>query len=95
MNSVSPVFTEFEVEAERVVALEQKPYYPIIVLQATWIDKDGNVESVSSLTRFRFSDTERELIAKGADLILSQPHHGQMMPIGIQLAMPDQYPVSE
>lgn len=93
MNSVSPVWTEEEVAAEQVVALGQERYYPIIVLRATFTDKDGEVESVASVTRFRFSDAERAAIAAGADILISQPHHGKMMPIGLQLAMPDQYPM--
>ena len=93
MNSVSPVMTEAEIPAEQVIALGQEEYYPIIVCRVTFQDKDGEPKSVASLTRFRFSDKEREAIAKGADLILSQPHHQSMMPIGLQLAMPDQYPL--
>lgn len=93
MNSVSPVLTEHEVEAELVIALEQKEYYPIITLRVTFNDKDDDPQSIATLTRFRFTDKEREAIANGADLILSQPHHGQMMPIGLQLAMKDQYPM--
>jgi hypothetical protein len=48
--------------------------------------------SLGSLTRFRFTDEERTHIAAGADLVLSQPHHGPMMPISLQLAMPGEYP---
>jgi hypothetical protein len=87
MDSVSPVMTEQEVDAEQIIALGQKQYYPIIVCRVSY--PSGQVATV---TRFRFSDKERELIAKGADLLLSQPHHGSLMPIGLQLAMPDQYP---
>jgi hypothetical protein len=35
------------------------------------------------------------LIAAGADLVLGQPHHGPMMPVSLQLAMPGEYPVEE
>ena len=90
MNSISPVITEREVEAEQVIALGQEEYYSIIVARIIYPDK-----SVASLTRFRFSDGEREAIAKGADLILSQPHHHSMMPVGLQLAMPGEYPLEE
>jgi hypothetical protein len=38
---------------------------------------------------------ERALIAAGADLVLGQPHHGPMMPVSLQLAMPGEYPVEE
>jgi len=93
MQSVSPVLTEKEVETEQVIALDQKRYYPIIVCRYVYHDKDGNPDGAASLTRYRFTDEDRALIAKGADLILSQPHHAQMMPVGLQLAMPDEYPV--
>ena len=93
MNSVSPVMTEAEIPAEQVIALEQEEYTPIIVCRVTFQDKDGEPKSVASLTRFRFSDKEREAIGKGADLILSQPHHRSLVPIGLQLAMPDEYPL--
>ena len=95
MNSISPVLTEHEVEAERVIALDQPEYYPIISLRVTFNDKDGNPNGVATLTRFRFSDKDRDAIAAGADLILSQPHHGPLMPIGLQLAIPNQYPLEE
>jgi hypothetical protein len=71
MNSISPVLTELEVSAERVVALDQPEYYPIIVARIIFSD-----QSIGSLVRFRFTDTERVQIAAGADLILGQPHHG-------------------
>jgi hypothetical protein len=95
MDSVSPVLTEAEVQAERVIALDQPEYYPIISLHVTFADKDGNEGDKATMTRFRFSDKERTAIASGADLILSQPHHGPMMPIGLQLAMPNEYPFPE
>jgi hypothetical protein len=87
------VLTEYEVEAEQVIALDQPQYYPIISLRVTFNDKDGDEKSVATMTRFRFSDKDRDAIAAGADLILSQPHHGPLMPIGLQLAMPDRYPL--
>lgn len=90
MNSVSPVFTDQEVAAERVIALDQPEYYPIISLKVEYPDR-----SVATLTRFRFTDKEREAIAIGADLLISQPHHGPLMPIGLQLAMKDSYPMLE
>ena len=86
MDSVSPVLTEAEVPSEQVVALGQDEYYPIVVARVVF--GDGQV---ASLTRFRFTAAERELIAAGADLILGQPHHGAMMPISLGLAMPGEY----
>jgi hypothetical protein len=98
MNSISPVLTEREVEAEQVIALGQEEYYPVIVARI-WCEspdhRDCDSPNPVSFTRFRFSDSERESIAKGADLILSQPHHHSMMPVGLQLAMPGEYPLEE
>lgn len=93
VNSISPVLTEAEVLAEQVIALEQKQYYPVIACRIIYQDKDGEPNGLATFTRFRFSEKERELIANGADLILSQPHHGPLMPIGLQIAMPDSYPL--
>jgi hypothetical protein len=87
MDSISPVLTEAEVPSEQVVALGQSEYYPIIVARIIFSDR-----SVGSLVRFRFTDAERALIVAGADLILGQPHHGPMMPMSTQLAMPGEYP---
>jgi hypothetical protein len=87
MQSVSPVLTEAEIEAEQVVALEQEQYYPIIVARILFQD-----QSPCSMVRFRFTDEERKFIADGADLIIGQPHHGSMMPMSTQLAMPGEYP---
>jgi hypothetical protein len=91
MDSVSPVLTDLEIPSEQVVALGQTAlYYPIIVARIRFSD-----DSPCSLTRFRFSDKERDLLAAGADLILGQPHHGMMMPVSLQLAMPGEYPLPE
>jgi len=87
MNSVSPVLTEREIESEQVIALEQPEYFPIIVARIVY--QDG---SKATLTRFRLSEREREQIALGHDLILSQPHHGPLMPISLQLAAANNYP---
>ena len=95
MNSVSPVMTEVEVEAERVIALDQPEYYPVISLRINYGGPNGDQVSPATLTRYRFTDKEREAIAAGADLLLSQPHHGPLMPIGLQLAMPGEYPLPE
>lgn len=87
MESVSPVLTAAEVPAEQVIALDQPQYIPIIVARIVY--EDG---SPASVTRFRFSEKDREAIAAGADLLISQPHHGPLMPIGLQLAKKDAYP---
>jgi hypothetical protein len=90
MNNVSPVLTERELPIEQVIALGQDEYYPVIGARVVFPDK-----SVGTYTRFRFTDRERAAIAQGADLILCQPHHGPLMPIALQLAFPDEYPLAE
>ena len=87
MNSISPVFTENEVENERVIALDQPEYEPIIILP---IKYDDGVEGM--VVRFTFSDAERELIARGADLIIAEPCFRTFMPLAISIAMPNERP---
>ena len=91
MDSISPVLTATEVTCEEVIALDQPEYFPVIVLRTCYIKDDLSVD-FSSYVRFRFSEAERAFIARGADLLVSQPHHGPLMPIALQLAMPGEYP---
>jgi hypothetical protein len=98
MDSISPVLTELEVPVEQVVALGQEQYYPIVVARVWHVstsEEGKQAGTSSSYTRFRFTAAERELIAAGADLVLGQPHHGGMMPVSLQLAMPGEYPVQD
>jgi hypothetical protein len=88
MNSVSPVMTEREIGSEQIIALEQEEYYPIIA--ARIIFADG---TKSTCFRFKLTDFERKAITEGADLIISQPHHGSVMPMGLQIAFPNEYPL--
>lgn len=87
MQSVSPVLTEQEVSAERVIALDQLEYLPIIVARVR-----GEGGWIASVTRYRLSDAERKAIADGADFLIYQPHHGPVMPLGLAVAMPESYP---
>ena len=89
MDSVSPVLTEAEVPSEQVIALGQEQYFPIVVARIQFSEPEDR----HTFTRYRFTAAERDLIAKGADLILGQPHHRAMMPVSLQLAMPGEYPV--
>jgi hypothetical protein len=90
VESVSPVLTEKEVASEQVIALDQPEFLPIIVARIRYAGGGD-----ATYTRFRFSEKEREAIAAGADLLISQPHHGPLMPIGLQLTLKDSYPVKE
>jgi hypothetical protein len=95
MDSVSPVLTAAEIPAEQVVALDQPEYLSIIVARIWFAGGENNAGVPCSLTRYRLTAAERVLIAAGADLVLGQPHHGPMMPVSLQLAMPGEYPVRE
>ena len=88
MISTSPVLTDKEVESEQVIALDQPEYYPLIVARVRF--KSG---SPATMVRFKLTDLERKAIAEGADLIISQPHLSNFMPIGLQLAFPNEYPL--
>lgn len=67
MDSVSPVWSEKEVEIERIIALDQPEYLPIVSLPVRF--QDG----LSGLSvRFRFTDDERKAIADGGDLVITE-----------------------
>lgn len=88
MNSVSPVFTEKEMEVERVIALDQPEYIPLIVLPIIY--EDGIQASV---VRFRLTEEERIAILDGADIILTQlTFGGAFKPIHITTCSPNKSP---
>jgi hypothetical protein len=88
MISTSPVLTEKEINSEHMIALDQPEYYPIIVARVRFQD-----DSPATIVRFKLTDLERRAIAEGADLIISQPHLSNFMPLGLQLAFPNEYPL--
>lgn len=90
MQSVSPVYTEREVDSEQVIALGQEEYYPVVAARIIFKD-----DSIATVVRYRFTEIERKAIAEGADLVLTQPHHGSLMPVGLQLAFPNEYPLED
>jgi len=90
MQSVTPVLTQSEVESEQIIALDQPDFYPIVVARIQFADGQ-----LASYARFRLTEKERALITGGADILISQPHIGRMMPIAVQIAMPECYPESE
>lgn len=99
MRSVSPVFSEAEVEFEKVIALDQPQYEPIITLPIDLHLKDESGETVeikqrfAMAVRFRFSDEERKAITAGADLIATELIFGNpFTPLNFQLCKPDERP---
>lgn len=88
MESISPVWTEKEVEIERVIALDQPEYAPIIVLPVRF--EDG----VSGLSvRFRLTDEERKAIAEGQDLLITElTFGGPFTPLSMSVCEPNKSP---
>lgn len=87
MDSVSPVWTEAEVEIERVIALDQPEYFPLIVLPIRYRDGSRGIA-----VRFRFTEEERKAIAAGADLVITEMASGCFTPISVELMMPNRGP---
>lgn len=99
MQSVSPVFNEQEVPKERVIALEQKEYEPIITLPIDFHLKDPKTGEVivrprmAMAVRFRLSEGERAKIAAGADLVVTEIVFGQpFTPLNFQFCQPSECP---
>jgi len=91
MNLVSPVLTIAEVSDETVYGA-QTPQ-PLFMLKRVKFN-DG---SVGSLIRLRFTDADRVLISKGADILIGQSHNDILppMPLSVKLAMPGVRPELE
>jgi len=90
MQSVSPVINEKLIEHERVIALDQPEYKPIIIIAAcTQPDKSD----YCLIVRFKLSDEERVKVAAGADLILSELTFGRAFtPVALEFCLPEEIP---
>lgn len=82
MDSVSPVYTEETVRIERVIALDQPQYSPIVILPVVF---DDGTQGMA--VRFRFTEDERKLIADGGDLLLTEITFGgnKFTPVQLQI----------
>jgi hypothetical protein len=87
MESVSPVWSEEEIEVERIIALDQPEYIPIVVLPFCYSD---GIPGLS--VRFRLSDAERKAIAEGSDIVITELTSGQFTPIDIKICKPNERP---
>ena len=92
MQPVSPVMPGSE-QIEIVLGEGQREYVP---LPAVYLD----TESCPMVTRWRLSDEEREMVAKGADIVLQQlvfrdkyGRNNRFQPIHLQVVMPDAMPL--
>lgn len=81
MQSVSPVWTEEEVPIEKVIALDQEEYIPIIILPVQYADGPTGMS-----VRFRLSDEERKAITEGSDIVITELTSGKFFtPLNIQV----------
>lgn len=88
MDSVSPVWSEQEVDIERVIALDQEQYQPIIVLPVRYTDRSSGLS-----VRFRLTDEERSAIAKGDDLVITElTFGGPFTPLHMHVCRPNHSP---
>ena len=88
MDSVSPVWTEEQVAIERVIALDQPEYLPIVVLPVLY---SNGVFGMS--VRFRLSAEERKAIADGADIFVTELTFGaSFTPLNMAVCMPNEAP---
>jgi hypothetical protein len=87
MESVSPVWSEEEIEVERIIALDQPEYVPIVVLPMCYSDGTPGLS-----VRFRLSDAERKAIAEGSDILITELTLGQFTPIDIKICKPNERP---
>jgi hypothetical protein len=82
MNSISPVYSTETVNLEKVIALDQPEYFPIIILPVKYPDGTQGM-----CVRFELSSEERGLIADGADLLLTELTFGshKFTPVSLQV----------
>ena len=86
MHSISPVFNEENVHLERVIALDQPEYAPLIGLPVIYPDETRGVA-----VRFELSDNERQMIAEGGDILITElTFGGKFTPISIEISKKDQ-----
>lgn len=79
MLSISPVYNEEFQEMEKVIALDQEEYIPLIVLPVLNLNNPV-------LARWQFTEEERKLVAEGADLIVCELCFGNpYTPIGLEI----------
>ena len=91
MDSVSPVWTEALVAHERIIALDQPQYLPIVVLPVQFSDGTSGLS-----VRFRLTDEERFAIARGADVVITEMTFGRpFTPISVKAIYPNTSPYEE
>jgi hypothetical protein len=86
VDSVSPVYNEETVGIERVIALDHPEYIAIIILPVRYHDGTQGMA-----VRFRFTDDERNLVANGGDLLLTEITFGgnKFTPVSLEIVPKD------
>lgn len=93
MDSVSPVYDEETVQYEKVLAIDQPEYLPIIVLPINFDCYERSATPHMFVVRFRFTDEERAKIAAGADILIGELVFGRYFtPLSTQIIMPNESP---
>ncbi len=87
MESVSPVWTEEDIEGEKVIALDQPQYKPLVVMPFKFGDGTPGMS-----VRFRLSDADKFAIQTGADLVITELTFGEFSPIDVRLCQPNKRP---
>lgn len=89
MISVSPVFTDEFVDNERVIALDQKEYAPIVILPVPF--NDG---TVGLSVRFRLTAEELQAVLDGADIVITEitSTGRSFTPISVDVCKPNTNP---
>ncbi len=86
MEAVSPVMPNSEA-IEVVIGKNQPQYIP---LPAVYLD----TPATPIISRWRLTSQERDAIAFGADVVMTQLTFGNaFQPVNLQVVMPDQMPV--
>lgn len=100
MNSVSPVYGPDEVQYERTIQIDPNQPSPLVVLPVTLEVTDPADPSKTIVhpnwgvaARYRLTDAEREAVASGADLVITELVMGRTFaPLNLQFLQPEQRP---
>lgn len=87
MDSISPVFDNETIELERVLALDQPEFVPIIVLPLNFTDNTSGL-----CVRFKLSEQEKKLISEGADLVITQMTDNLFTPMHLAIVKTNERP---
>ncbi len=86
MDPISPIIHPSLVEHERVIALDQPEYLPLVILAF-------DTPETPTFTRWRLTAEERALVAQGGELVLCQLLCGRdFTPVALEIVAPGAVP---